>query len=91
MACSSAGTGAGAERTNAHVSTTPAAATPTSVHDDFATEYANEWSSLRVRKTALVTARPIAPARILFIASTPDAIPAFSPGIAAIAAADIGA
>ena len=49
------------------------------------------WSSRRAWKTALVTATPTAPARTRFIASTPDAIPAFSPGIAAIAAADIGA
>ena len=42
-------------------------------------------------KTAPAAARPTAPARTRSIASTPEAIPAFSAGIAAIAAVDIGA
>ena len=40
---------------------------------------------------APVSASPTAPASTLSIASTPEAIPTFSPGIAAIAAVDIGA
>ena len=40
---------------------------------------------------ALVAASASEPATILSIARTPEAIPTFSPGIAAIAAVDIGA
>ena len=48
-------------------------------------------SRSRLWKTADTTARPIAPAMTRFIASTAAAIPALAFGIAAIAAADIGA
>ena len=57
-----------------------------------ATEAAKESPSpCSAWKAALVAASASEPATIRSIASTPEAMPTFSPGIAAIAAVDIGA
>ena len=51
----------------------------------------SSWFASMPWKTAEVTASATAPAVTRIIASTPAAIPAFSRGIASIAAVDIGA
>ena len=90
-ATAGSGEGAGAERTNSHVSTVPTASSPTSTQVECARASAKLWSSTRLWNTAPVTASARAPASTRSIASTPEAIPVLSLGIAAIAALDIGA
>ena len=86
------GPGGSGSRTKAQVSTAPTAqsATRTQVEPAIAAAKTSPSSS-RAWKTAPVAARAIVPAITRSIASTPEAIPTFSAGIAAIAAVDIGA
>ena len=75
------------------MSTAPTAQSATTTQVEPAIAAAKESPSPAARGSgaAPIAARATAPASTRSIASTPEAIPTFSPGIAAIAAVDIGA